>query len=74
MNVFDLKKGDFATIKNIELSGSALERLTALGFKSGEKIEVLSYSLFKSSVLLSCNAVRLGVRASLAKKIGVTKL
>lgn len=74
MNAFDLKKGDFAIIKRINLTGSALERLTALGFKSGEKIEVLSYSLFKSSVLISCNAVRLGVRASLAKRIEVTKL
>ncbi len=71
MNVFDLKMGEFATIKRIDLSGGALERFTALGFKAGERVEVLSYSLFKSSVLLSCNAVRLGVRKPLALKIEV---
>ncbi len=73
MNVFDLKMGEVATIKRIDLSGGALERLTALGFKVGEKVEVLSYSLFKSSVLLSCNAVRLGVRKPIAIKIEVAK-
>lgn len=73
MNVFDLKMGEIAKIKRIDLSGSALERLNALGFKTGEQIEVLSYSLFKSSVLISCNAVRLGIRKPLALKIEVDK-
>lgn len=73
MNVFDLKMGEIAKIKRIDLSGSALERLNALGFKAGEQIEILSYSLFKSSVLLSCNAVRLGIRKPLALKIEVDK-
>lgn len=71
MNVFDLKAGEVATVKRIDLSGSALERLNALGFKTGEKVEVLSYSLFKSSVLISCNAVRVGLRKPLATKIEV---
>lgn len=71
MNVFDLKMGEIAKIKRIDLDGSALERLTALGLKVGERIEVLSYSLFKSSVLVSCNAVRLGIRKPLATKIEV---
>lgn len=71
MNVFDLKMGEIAKIKRIDLTGSALERLTALGLKVGEQVEVLSYSLFKSSVLISCNAVRLGIRKPLAIKIMV---
>lgn len=73
MNVFDLNMGEIAKIKRIDLSGSALERLTALGLKVGEQVEVLSYSLFKSSVLISCNAVRLGIRKPLALKIEVAK-
>ena len=73
MNVFDLKMGEVAKIKRIDLDGSALERLTALGLKVGERVEVLSYSLFKSSVLLSCNAVRLGIRKPLALKIEVDR-
>lgn len=71
MNVFNLKQGEVARITRINLSGGAFERLAALGFKVGEKVEVLSFSLFKSSVLLSCNAVRLGVRKSIAQKIEV---
>ena len=73
MNVFDLKMGETARIKRIDLTGSALERLNSLGFKAGEQVEVLSYSLFKSGVLISCNAVRLGLRKPLALKIGVAR-
>ncbi|MBD5584739.1 MAG: ferrous iron transport protein A [Clostridia bacterium] len=71
MNVFDLKMGEVAKIRRIDLTGSALERLLSLGLAVGETVEVLSYSLFKGSVLISCNAVRVGVRKSLAKKIEV---
>ena len=63
--------GDIATISRIDLSGSARDRLYALGIKEGEKIEVISFSLLKSSVLISCNAVRVGLRKSLAQKIEV---
>ncbi|MDE6666737.1 MAG: ferrous iron transport protein A [Clostridia bacterium] len=73
MNVFDLKMGEVAKIKRIDLDGSALERLTALGLNVGEQVEVLSYSLFKSSVLISCNAVRIGIRKPLALKIEVAR-
>ena len=73
MNVFDLKRGEVAKIKRIDLTGSVLERLTALGLKAGEQVEVLSYSLFKSSVLISCNAVRLGIRKPIAIKIEVER-
>ena len=73
MNVFDLKMGEIAKIKRIDLEGSVLERLTALGLKAGEQVEVLSYSLFKSSVLVSCNAVRLGIRKPIALKIEVER-
>ena len=73
MNVFDLKMGEVAKIKRIDLDGSALERLDAFGVKAGEQVEVLSYSLFKSSVLVSCNAVRLGIRKPLALKIEVER-
>ena len=71
MRVFDLNMGDIATISRIDLSGSARDRLYALGIKEGEKIEVISFSLLKSSVLISCNAVRVGLRKALAQKIEV---
>ncbi len=72
MSVFDLKAGECARITDIALEGGARSRLDALGIKVGEKGEVIAFSLFKSSVLISCAAVRVGVRKALAKKIEVS--
>ena len=71
MSVFDLKAGECAEISRIDIEGGARSRLDALGIKVGEKVEVIAFSLFKSSVLISCAAVRVGVRKALAKKIEV---
>ena len=71
MTVFDLKKGERAKIEKINIEGGARARLTALGINEGEEVEILSYSLFRSSVLLLVGAVRVGVRKSLASKIFV---
>ena len=72
MSVFDLKAGECARITDIALEGGARSRLDALGIKVGEKGEGIAFSLFKSSVLISCAAVRVGVRKALAKKIEVS--
>ncbi len=72
MSVFDLKAGECARITDIALEGGARSRLDVLGIKVGEKVEVIAFSLFKSSVLISCAAVRIGVRKALAKKIEVS--
>lgn len=71
MTVFDLKKGEVAKIEKINIEGGARARLSSLGIKEGEEVEVLSYSLFRSSVLLAVGAVRVGIRKSLASKIFV---
>ena len=73
MSVFDLSKGDSAIIKRCTVNGSASTRLQSLGITVGKKVTVLSFSLFKGSVLIGCGAVRLGIRASLAKLIEVEK-
>ena len=73
MSVFDLKKGESAIIVNCNLSGSSFSRLNSLGIVVGKKITVLSFSLFKSSVLIGCGAVRLGLRAAVAENIEVEK-
>ena len=73
MSVFDLKKGESGIISSCNLSGSSLSRLNSLGITVGKKISVLSFSLFRGSVLIGCGAVRLGIRASLAKLIEVKK-
>ena len=73
MSVFDLSKGESAVIRSCNLTGSAATRLSSLGITAGRKITVLSFSLFRGSVLISCGAVRVGIRASLAKNIEVEK-
>ncbi|MDE7439228.1 MAG: ferrous iron transport protein A [Clostridia bacterium] len=73
MSVFDLSVGECAYIKNCNLTGSASARLNSLGIVAGKKITVLAFSLFKSSVLIGCGVVRLGLRKSLAKCIEVEK-
>ena len=73
MSVFDLSAGDSGYIKSCNLSGSAAARLSSLGIVAGKKITVLSFSLFRGSVLIGCGAVRLGIRAALARQIEVEK-
>lgn len=73
MGIFDLKRGESAEIVAIRVSGGAAERLSALGVAAGKKITVLSYSLFKTSVLLQCGYVRVGVRKSVARGLEVRR-
>ena len=73
MSVFDLSAGESGSIKNCNLTGSSFARLKSLGITAGKKVTVLSFSLFKGSVLIGCGAVRLGIRASIAKNIEVEK-
>lgn len=73
MSVFDLSAGDKAKIIKISAEGSVAARLLSLGIAVGKEIEVLSFSLFKSSVLIGCGAVRLGLRKNLALLLGVEK-
>ena len=71
MSVFDLKTGDVAEITKIGVTGGAASRLSSLGVTCGKRVTVLAFSLFKSSVLIGCGAVRLGIRKSLARQIEV---
>lgn len=71
MTVFDLKKGDTAIVKKVNIEGSAAARLAALGLKNDTCIKILSFSLFKSAALLNFGAVRLGIRRPMAEKIEV---
>ena len=73
MTVFDLKKGEEGVVTAIKIEGNAAARLSALGLKVGTCVQALSYSLFKSAVLISFGAVRVGVRKPLAQKIEVAQ-
>ncbi len=71
MTVFDLGKGGEGVVVRTGAAGGAAERLYSLGLKAGVRVRVLGYSLFKSSVMVSFGAVRLGIRRALAQKIEV---
>lgn len=71
MTVFDLRAGETAKIIKINVSGGAAERLNSLGVICGKRITALAFSLFKSSVLISCGSIRLGLRKALATLIEV---
>jgi len=73
MSVFDLKYKESGKIIKITADGNALARLKSLGITTGKRVTVLSFSLFSSSILISCGAVRVGIRAALAKQIEVEK-
>ena len=71
MIVFDLLKGESGIIRSLGTSGSVATRLNSLGITAGKRVTVLSFSLFKGSVLIRCGTVRAGIRASIAKCIEV---
>ena len=73
MNIYELKIGESGKITKINLTGGGATRLNSLGITVGKRVTALSYSLFKSSILIGCGAVRLGLRKSLAALIEVEK-
>lgn len=73
MTVYDLKAGETAEIIKINATGGAAERLNSLGVVCGKRVTALAFSLFKSSVLIGCGSVRLGLRKSLAVLLEVER-
>lgn len=74
MGVFDLKKGESGKILSVQVDGAAGERLNLLGIKKGQTVTVLSYSVFKGSVLLGVGYTRVAIRRSVAERIEVEKV
>lgn len=74
MSVFELKKGERGKITVVAVDGAAGERLVSLGFKRGQIVEILSFSLFKGSVLIGVGYSRVAVRKGIAERIEVEKV
>lgn len=66
-----MKKGETATVASVNVDGAAGERLNALGVRAGNRITVLAYSVFNSSVLIAVGYNRLAIRKSVAVRIAV---
>lgn len=71
MSVYNLKAGQSGTIIKINAESGAAARLQSLGITVGKRVTALAFSLFRSSVLIGCGAVRLGLRKNLAVLIEV---
>ena len=71
--LYALKRGESGKIIKLGADGNAAARLQSLGITAGKTVTVLAYSLFRSSVLISCGAVRVGIRAALARRVEVEK-
>ena len=74
MTVFNLKKNTKAKVVAVDIVGAPQYRLFSLGITVGAIVQVLSFSLFKSAVLLSCGAVRVSMRKDYAQKIVVEEI
>lgn len=71
MNVFDLSVGSVCKVIKVTAEKEAKERLTYLGIKAGNSVEVLGFSLFNSAVLLGAGYAKIAIRKSLAEQIQI---
>lgn len=71
MSVYDLKAGQSGTITAINVEGGAAARLSSLGITVGKRVTALAFSLYKSSVMIGCGCIRLGLRKNFARLIEV---
>lgn len=69
-----MKPGQCARILSVKTEGGLSARLNSLGIREGETVECIAFSTFKSSVLISCAAVRVGLRRSIAKRIEIGEM
>ncbi len=72
MTVFSLKKGQKGRVEKISVPTAVKNRLISIGVRRGAVIKVLAFSLFNSSILLSCNGIRFGLRREYALSIEVS--
>lgn len=71
MSVFDIKRGETKRIVSVGADGAAGERLSALGFKKGQTVTLLAFSLFSGSVLVAVGYNRVALRRAVAVRIEV---
>jgi ferrous iron transport protein A len=73
MNLLNsLQSGDFATIGAINTEQSLYQRLLALGFRAGKKIELIRRANFNGPLHVRIGATDIILRESEAKLIHIT--
>jgi Fe2+ transport system protein FeoA len=74
MNLFDLSVGKSCKIVSVNVDSKAKERLYALNIKVGERATSLSFSTFKSTILVQCGPSRIAIRGEVARHIEVVPI
>jgi ferrous iron transport protein A len=73
MNLLNsLQTGDFATIGTINTEQSLYQRLLALGFRAGKKVELIRRANFNGPLHVRIGATDIILRESEAKLIYIT--
>ena len=74
MKLSDLKKGDQATIKNINAEESLKQRLASFGVGRGAELIVETYSIKRKTYEIIVEGTMIALRDEEAKKIEVEKI
>ena len=74
MNLSQVQQGEYATVIQVHTQEGIKQRLKMLNVYENATIKVVGRSLFKSSLLLEVEGIRLGLRRELAEKIEVVRL
>jgi len=74
MKLSDLKKGDQATIKNINAEESLKQRLASFGVGRGAELIVETYSIKRKTYEIIVDGTMIALRDEEAKKIEVDKI
>jgi len=68
-----LAPGEAATIVTVQADGALHQRLLALGFRTGKRIEVIRHARFSGPIQVRIGATDILLRKSEAAKITVEK-
>jgi ferrous iron transport protein A len=74
MTLVDLNKNQKAIIKKIDATPDLKQRLLSLGIVRGAEVEVVDYSINKSTVEIKVGNTLVALRDSEAKKIEVEEI
>lgn len=71
MDLSKLRVGETAKIVSVEADPALRARLAALNVAEGKKVSALRTAPFGGGIMLDADGVRLALRVSLAKRIGI---
>ena len=73
MSVCDMKTGEKAAVKEVELPAQVRERLRYLGITAGAQIVLLKVSFFKNTYLIQAQSAKIAIGREVAEGIKLCK-